>query len=42
MADMIQKNESPEVVCDFCKKVFTIDSEDVLKIYSETIVTQKN
>ena len=42
MADMIQKNESPEVVCDFCKKVYTIDPEDVVKIYSETIVTQKN
>ena len=42
MADMIQKNESPEVVCDFCKKVYTISSEDVLAIYSQTIVTDQN
>ena len=42
MDDMIQKNESPEVVCDFCKKVYTIDQGEVLKIYSETIVTNQN
>lgn len=42
MADMIQKNESPEVVCDFCKKIYTIEQDEVLKLYSKTIVTSQN
>ena len=42
MADMIQKKENPEVVCDFCKKVYTISQDEVLKLYSETIVTNQN
>lgn len=42
MADMIEKNESPEVVCDFCKKIYTIEPEEVVKIYSETIITNQN
>ena len=42
MADMIEKNENPGVTCDFCKKVYTVSKEEVLKMYSTTITTGGN
>ena len=38
LADMIQKQEKPEVSCDFCQKQYVIETSDVERVYSDSII----
>ena len=39
LADIIQKQERPEVSCDFCQKQYTIETKDVERVYGEMIIS---